>query len=482
MVAAERRIGQLLGKKYRLQELLGSGGMGIVYGARHESTGRALAIKVLRPELAVRADWVERVSREARLAVEASHPNVVQVLDSGTDDDGIPYLVLERLYGHSLDALLAAALPLTAAMHALVPVINALARLHQAGIVHRDVKPSNIFLSRDRAGRVTPKLLDFGIAKLVESGESTLTGLALGTPAYMAPEQLLGSRSLSPACDVWSIAVVCVRCLSAGLPFDLAAGAGVGALRNGLRPEDLPGVPEPVALVLSAALRWEARARLANALELRAQLLAALQEVDAGMQWPNESSVSFGLDESELARLLATEASKSGRTGTAPGFARPQHVVTRTLSQVWRYASARLPPRWLGPRSLAVLSAATLLCFVESGRSRGGNVPGAERALGTSQPVQGVELPRTTLPERALDVRDEASSAAGTLGLAASPAPPQLPEQRGAADLARSQRASSIAATRRAHARTPAAAAAPAPRDRNSAPQALGANRSPIIE
>jgi hypothetical protein len=469
MAAAERRIGQLLGKKYRLQELLGSGGMGIVYGARHESTGRALAIKVLRPELAVRADWVERIAREARLAVEASHPNVVQVLDAGTDDAGAPYLVLERLYGQPLDALLATALPLPATMHALIPVINALALLHQAGIVHRDVKPSNIFLSRDRAGRVTPKLLDFGIAKAVEGAESTLTGLALGTPAYMAPEQLLGCRSLSPACDIWSIAVVCVRCLSGRLPFDLAIGAGVGALRNGLRTEDLPGVPEPVALVLSAALRWEAHERLANARELRRKLLAALQQVDPGVQWPHESSVSFGLDESELAQLLATHTSTSRRAETAAGFARPQHVVTRTLSQVWRYAATHVPARRHGPRSLAALSAAALLCFVESSRSRGGDVLDVERAA-ASEP-------------RPFAVR-EANLAAATGAPVPSPAVAEVPAQGASLGLATPQDAAGATATRRGRGsvREKPAGSAPAARERSSAPRALGANRSPIIE
>src|SRR5262249_22039583 len=147
----------LLDGKYRLEELLARGGMGLVYAARHQATGRAVAVKLLRAELVTHHDLVRRISGEAQLAVEASHPNVVDVLDAGADPAGIPYLVLERLYGCTLEALIQTPLSLLATAQALMPIMNALGSLHRAGILHRDIKPSNLFLSRDGNGRVTPK-------------------------------------------------------------------------------------------------------------------------------------------------------------------------------------------------------------------------------------------------------------------------------------------------------------------------------------
>jgi eukaryotic-like serine/threonine-protein kinase len=173
MPRPDDRIGTLLGGKYRIEALLAVGGMGIVYAARHQQTARAVAVKLLRRELATRPDLVRRVSAEARLAVEAAHPNVVEVLDAGADEQDVPYVVLERLYGKPLDALISEPLRISSMAQAIVPVINALVRLHAAGIVHRDIKPSNIFISGRAGERITPKLLDFGIAKALEGASAT---------------------------------------------------------------------------------------------------------------------------------------------------------------------------------------------------------------------------------------------------------------------------------------------------------------------
>jgi serine/threonine-protein kinase len=329
--------------------------MGFVYAARHEVTGRSVAVKLLRPELVTRPDLVQRVSREARLAVDASHPNVVEVLDAGTDEAGMPYLVLERLYGQTLEALLDRPLSLQCTMEALVPVCNALAALHQAGIVHRDLKPSNIFLSRAEDGRVTPKLLDFGIAKALEGSGSTLTGVTLGTPAYMAPEQLLCCVA-SPASDVWSLAVVYVRCLAGRLPFVDLAQRGLLALGSAVRPSELDGVPEPIARVLAMALRFEAGERPASAGMFRTQLLSALRALDPKQLWPDASSVGFAEDESELGRALKGAAlpTEGAASASRAALGRPRGVLTRTLSQGLQSVWIRRPRR---RRALALLVA-----------------------------------------------------------------------------------------------------------------------------
>ncbi|HKO92463.1 MAG TPA: serine/threonine-protein kinase, partial [Polyangiaceae bacterium] len=420
MRAAEDRIGQILGGKYRTERLLAAGGMGFVYAARHAVTGRAVAIKLLRPELVSRPDLVERVSREARLAVDATHPNVVEVLDAGADEAGMPYLVLERLYGHALEALLDRPLSLRCTLEALVPVGNALAALHQAGIVHRDLKPSNIFLSEE-GGRVTPKLLDFGIAKVLATTGSTSTGVTLGTPAYMAPEQLLCSVA-SPASDVWSLAVVYVRCLTGRLPFVDLAQRGLLAFGSGVRPTELDGVPEPIARVLAAALRFEAAERPGNAGLFRTQLLAALRELEPGQSWPDASSIGFAEHESELGSALKGAAAATGTersSRAAPG--RPRDVLTRTLSHAWQSLWLRRPRR---QRAFALLLAVGVLALAQWGPAARVyapvSTPESPRATSLALRAAGPAVSTTLLP---VETATSAATAAAPASALTNPLP-----------------------------------------------------------
>ncbi|MCA9607944.1 MAG: serine/threonine protein kinase, partial [Myxococcales bacterium] len=204
----KERLGRALGGRYRLLKILGKGGMGVVYEGVHEGTGRPVAVKVLLPQFLEHPEITKRFLREAKAAASLHHPNVVDVLDVGEDDDGAPYIVLEFLVGRTLHALSKKG-PLDAepTLAHLLPVMDALALAHDNGIVHRDVKPDNIFLAEDETGRITPKLLDFGIAKLLQvtSSLKTRTGTAMGTPHYMPPEQAQGARDVTPAADVWAM-------------------------------------------------------------------------------------------------------------------------------------------------------------------------------------------------------------------------------------------------------------------------------------
>ena len=477
MRPADDRIGHVLGGKYRVQRLLAVGGMGLVYAGRHEVTGRSVALKVLRPELATRPDLVQQVSREARLAVNAAHPNVVQVLDAGADDAGAPYLVLERLYGLPLEALLSGEpLSLMCTLEALVPVCNALAALHQAGIVHRDLKPSNIFLSREEGGRITPKLLDFGIAKALEGSGSTLTGVALGTPVYMAPEQLL-CNAASPASDVWSLAVVCVRCLTGRLPFADLARRGLLALGSAVRPSELDGVPEPLARVLAAALRFEAAERPADACEFRAQLLTALHELNPEQSWPDAASIGFPEHESELGRALNGSAAAGTASGNQAAIARPLDVLTRTLSRAWHSAWRQRFRRHRGYALLIALLGASLLVLAQRWAPMHAAPIGAEppaaapAAVTANKPIEPAAPPdRTAL----------ATGVAATgLLLGSEPALSTTGERTRPGHAAKRDpvRASSAGAGTR-----PESAAAKPETHPEATPPLLGANRSPIIE
>jgi serine/threonine protein kinase len=221
----EGLVGQTIAHKYLLQRLIGAGGMGAVYEAKNLATHGRFALKLMLASLAHRGDQVERFFREARASARIQHPNIVQVFDVGQGDDGVFFIVQEFLQGRDLRALLdeRGTLPPHEALTLLAPVMSALATAHAQGVVHRDIKPDNIFIAQLATGERTAKIIDFGIAKLSEAGTENLsvtrTGAAIGTPLYMSPEQARGDRSIDGQTDIWSLGVVLYEALSGRTPF-----------------------------------------------------------------------------------------------------------------------------------------------------------------------------------------------------------------------------------------------------------------------
>jgi eukaryotic-like serine/threonine-protein kinase len=220
--------GTEIAARYRLDRLLGEGGMGEVWAVTHLVTGKRLALKALKAHRAARQDSVKRFFREARAATVVGHPNVVQVHDVFLHD-GIPVMVLDLLEGESLGDKLEreGKLSLAELSALMVPVLSAIGTAHARGIVHRDLKPENIFLARDAVGKTSPIVLDFGIAKLSgfetdaeAAAVLTRTGSMMGTPFYMSPEQASGEKDLDHGCDVWALGVILYECLSGQRPFD----------------------------------------------------------------------------------------------------------------------------------------------------------------------------------------------------------------------------------------------------------------------
>jgi serine/threonine-protein kinase len=223
----EHLIGRTLGGRYRVDDVLATGGMGLVCVGTDGRTNRRVAIKLLKPHADTGGRGVRRFLREVRLAAQLRHPHIVDVLDLGTLTDGrAPYLVMELLSGCSLEAELGRRGTLTAreTLELLLPILGALAQVHEAGVVHRDVKPANIFLHHDVYGRLVPKLLDFGIAKAPGSSTETSSNGLMGTPAYMAPEQV-SNGAIGPATDVWAMGAVIYRCLAGAPPLSGATAA-----------------------------------------------------------------------------------------------------------------------------------------------------------------------------------------------------------------------------------------------------------------
>lgn len=220
-------VGRKIGN-YTIKRLLGEGGMGSVFEAVQEPLGRRVAVKVLRPEYARQADVVKRFFNEARATTLIDHPSIVQVSDYGHLSEGTAYLVMELLSGQSLSDHMAASggsLPEPMVQHLVWQLASALEVAHARDIVHRDLKPSNIMLISDpmMPCGLRVKLLDFGIAKLgaqvTQSPKRTRTGLVMGTPLYMAPEQCLGASSVGAKADVYSMGVLFFEMLAGHPPF-----------------------------------------------------------------------------------------------------------------------------------------------------------------------------------------------------------------------------------------------------------------------
>ncbi|MDB4931602.1 MAG: putative serine/threonine-protein kinase pknB, partial [Myxococcaceae bacterium] len=224
---------EVVGGKYRVVSLLGRGGMGEVYECENTWTRRRVALKLLKPaDDEAGADSLRRFAREAQAAAQLQHPNIVDVLDMGQDEAlNRPFIVQEFLQGEDLRRALRAGggrLGVEQCFAVIVPVMEALAFAHARGVIHRDIKPDNIFLAQTPKG-VVPKLIDFGIAKVTDHDESmrrTSTGTMLGTPSYMSPEQARGDSALDARSDVWSLGVVLYEMLSGFKPYT-AANANV---------------------------------------------------------------------------------------------------------------------------------------------------------------------------------------------------------------------------------------------------------------
>jgi serine/threonine-protein kinase len=215
-------VGSVIGGRFRVDQFLGFGGMGLVVAATHLELGHRVAIKFLRNEMAANPTVVERFLREARAAVQLRTEHVCRVSDVGHTDSGAPYMVMELLEGNDLGKVVAKQpLPMTVAAEYLLQACVGIAEAHATGIVHRDLKPANLFVTRRPGGGPLIKVLDFGIAKALSEASSQLTHSSsmLGSPAYISPEQLHSARDVDARADIWSLGATLYQLLSARLPF-----------------------------------------------------------------------------------------------------------------------------------------------------------------------------------------------------------------------------------------------------------------------
>lgn len=274
--------GEVIAGKYRLDRVLGRGGMGVVCAGWHLELDQPVALKFVHPQLTDRLDAVERFRREARATAKLRSEHVVRVLDVGTSSGGLPYLVMEYLDGRDLEAELEerTVLPIPEALHYLLQAIEAVAEAHAVGIVHRDLKPSNLFLANRPDGSRSVKVLDFGISKSALGAGSNLsltqTATLLGSPLYMSPEQMDRPKEVDPRSDIWSIGAIAYTLLAGRAPFEAQTMPQLCKLLLHADPEPLrqlrPEIPEALDRAILRCLekdrvrRWPSLAELAQVL------------------------------------------------------------------------------------------------------------------------------------------------------------------------------------------------------------------------
>lgn len=283
-------VGAVVSQKFRLARFIGSGGMGVVYEAQPLAGGPSVAIKMLRAEYLDDVDVLTRFVDEGHMCQRLSHTNIARVFEVGHAEDTTPYLVMEYLDGIPLASYTqnGGKVPLLQSATIVQGLLQGLSMAHAQGIVHRDLKPENVILARDPNGKFTPKILDFGIAKVMDQaggmGNKTRTGVLLGTPAYMSPEQIKSTKDCDGRSDLWSVGVMLYEMLAGRSAFPApTAFARLGAVLNTTPPplETLDPTLARISPFVQRAMAKDRTQRFQTAVEMGRGLAEAMGETEA---------------------------------------------------------------------------------------------------------------------------------------------------------------------------------------------------------
>jgi serine/threonine-protein kinase len=320
------RAGDVIAGRFKVERVLGKGGMGVVVAAVHLELERLVALKFLLPEAASHPEFVLRFSREAKAAAKIRSEHSVKVIDVGALPSGLPYMVMEYLDGEDLKQVVTrlGTLGVETATGYVLQACEALAEAHHLGIVHRDLKPANLFLSRASTGEPLIKVLDFGISKTAQSDvQLTQDATLMGSPNYISPEQLTSAKSVDPRSDIWSLGVILYELLSGVKPFQSGSMSEfvMTILQRPHKPvrDYRPEVPEELAAVIDRCLEKEPQRRFASVAEL-AQALAPFGPPGSEASVRNVMR-SFGASPSAgpPARPSSSRPSAPPRPGPPPG-------------------------------------------------------------------------------------------------------------------------------------------------------------------
>ncbi len=360
-------IGRILLERYEVLRKLGSGGMGAVYAGRQLAVGREVGLKVLRADLMQNEHVRERFRREAAIIGRLRHPNTIQLIDYGETDDGYAVMVMELLVGSVLSDRLKqqGPLPIKDAIAVCRQVASSLAEAHSLGLVHRDLKPANVFLV-DVAGKMHGKVLDFGIARMLdeESTRITSTGQVFGTPRYMSPEQGTASGEVDHRADIYSLGLILFECLVGQPPF--VANTSIQYLSAHMTQppphlrDHLPDAPRELDDLIDRCLVKDREKRISSADEVEQALrrieigleTGSIPAIDSGATMPpapGRSSSAASRSSVPPARSAAT--SPATLRGTGSRSHRPSHASSAARAQEGaRRAARRRSPR-LGGRA-----------------------------------------------------------------------------------------------------------------------------------
>ena len=417
------QIGTVVRGKYRIQARLGEGGMSTVYKAHHELLDELRALKVIKPELARDAEFMGRFKNEAIMARKLNHPNAVRVDDLDIAEDGLPFISMELVVGDTLKTLVqrAGPLPVSLVLDVTTHVCEALDAAHRLGLVHRDIKPENIVLVAQRDGPPVAKILDFGISRLREevSGVKglTQTGMVIGTPEYMSPEQALGKRGdeIDGRSDLYSLGVVMYRMLTGELPFK--AETTVEMILQHLRTPPTPphlakpelAIPEPVSMVVMKALEKDREKRFSTGAEMAAAFKKARGSItlhSRKIDWKALSSASatFGTETpGSLTSTSSTPTSSTSRTRLGDSST-PTSSTSLKERTIYRTSARIAPPTREFPTRVVVGAAAVVLLLggLFAGwnyfHSRGAAKQAPASSLSSEPPTTSVQKPEGKQP------------------------------------------------------------------------------------
>ncbi len=331
-VAAPVKAGDILADKYCVERILGIGGMGVVVAAEHVALHQKVALKFMLPEALADEGSVERFMREARAAVRLRSEHVARVMDVGCMENGAPYIVMEFLEGEDMEHVIRKEAPMRepVAVDMILQACMAMAEAHSVGIVHRDLKPANLFVTQRPDGSRQVKVLDFGISKIQESDDQvsqTKSSMAMGSPGYMAPEQMRSAKHADHRADIWALGTILYKMLSTKLPFYAESAPEMfAAVLTGESiplPSVVPGVNPELAEVIHRCLerdrelRYHSVAELAKALapfgnERAAQMAASIASVGVAAAIATEPAVAVDPDLTAPLRKSPPASSASG--------------------------------------------------------------------------------------------------------------------------------------------------------------------------
>jgi serine/threonine-protein kinase len=456
-MSAPVREGEVLAGKYKVERVLGVGGMGVVVAAWHMQLDERVALKFLLPEMLSNTEAVARFRREARAAVKIKSEHIARVIDVGELENGAPYMVMEFLEGGDLATWLQerGALPVDQAVEFVLQACEAIAEAHSLGIVHRDLKPANLFWVRRADALLSIKVLDFGISKVTRTGSGSDSGMTktqgmMGSPLYMSPEQMKSAKTVDPRSDIWALGVILYEFLAGQPPF---TGESIPELVLEIASTE----PRPVR-----ELRAEVPDRLAG-------VIARCLAKDRDQRWQNVAELAMALAEFAPARARGSAdrvsrvieaAGLSVKVPPAPPVA-PTAVAAGTAGTIgsWGRTSFRSGRRRTALRVAAPLAviaiAASIFAFMHH----------SPEQLATSAPTGSEAAPAP--PPSSVAARDDLPAASTAAQPAVIPAPPVEPSALPAAagdDTSDTPRSASSKKASKPAARKVAAPAEPPPR------------------